>query len=442
MDRRTFLSYLQRSGLLNKSEIKEVLKRVPYTDRGKAIARALVEQGVLTRFQAQLILIGRYKGFHIGQYRILEQIGKGGMGHVYKAVHLPMNRVVALKVLAPQHLKTERARQLFEREVCAIARLAHPNIVTAYDASVADGRHYLVLEYVEGPNLEQLVRELGPLPVGVACDIIRQAAAGLQYAHERGMVHRDVKPSNLLVQSTGPGAAGGCVVKILDFGLARLGDPGDGGKRPGTILVRDNTVMGTPDYVSPEQARNLHDVDIRSDLYSLGCTFYYLLSGRVPFPGGTSVDKLLRHMNEAPAPVQERVPDLPEPVSAIVHRLLAKDPADRFQTPAELIDALTPHAKTSATSWQVGAGGVIAFTDTETTPVNTGTSRLDEVGGFGLLDGFDLSPRPRPQAPEVTLEDLRVLQQQGSGGRRLLFWALLLTVGLAALSGVLFLINS
>src|SRR5713101_6949943 len=214
----------------------------------------------------------------------------------------------------------------------------HPNIVTAYDANQIGDRHFMVMEFVDGPNLEQLVRQTGPLPIGQACDFIRQAAHGLQFALENHMVHRDIKPANLLVQRAGGSARDSqCVVKILDFGLARLHQrsPED---EPGsnTILTKENTVMGTPDYVSPEQARDLHKVDIRSDLYSLGCTFYYLLTGQVPFPGGSAADKLIRQNAQEPTPLEELRPEVPSGVAAIVRRLMAKKPRARFQTPTEL----------------------------------------------------------------------------------------------------------
>jgi serine/threonine-protein kinase len=344
IDRQTFLAYLRQSGLIDAQELKELLPRLPDSEQGKVLARALVSLGVLTRFQASLLLAGRTSGFLLGQYRILDQLGQGGMGRVFKAVHQTMNRVVALKVLAPQLTKTDRARQMFEREVRAAGRLMHPNIVTAYDANQVGDRFFLVMEYVEGHNLEQLIGERGPLPVGLACDIIRQTANGLQYAHELGMVHRDIKPANLLV-GRGATDAAPCVVKILDFGLARLNEPAQGSPAgAGTILTRDNTVMGTPDYLSPEQSRNLHKVDIRADLYSLGCTFYYALTGQVPFPGGNRLEKMIRHSTEEATPVTQLRPEIPEAVAAIVHRLLAKNAADRFQTPAELAAALAPFA--------------------------------------------------------------------------------------------------
>jgi serine/threonine-protein kinase len=261
---------------------------------------------------------------------------------------------VALKVLAPTVMQSERARELFLREVRAAAQLNHPNIVAAYDASEGEGRYYLVLEYVDGPNLEQLVRDHGPLPVSQACDYIRQAALGLQCAHERGMVHRDIKPANILVNRGGLDGKSPDVIKISDFGLARLQAPDvdlSGDAPVCTILTKDNTVMGTPDYLSPEQARNLHKTDIRSDLYSLGCTFYFLLTGQVPFPGGKVMDKLIRHGTERPQPIADLRPVVPAEVVAIVNRLMAKHPKERYQTPAELADVLCALAVAGSTPW-------------------------------------------------------------------------------------------
>jgi serine/threonine protein kinase len=201
------------------------------------------------------------------------------------------------------------------------------------------------MEFVDGPNLHELVKERGPLPVGQAADFVRQAALGLQYAHEMGMVHRDIKPANLLVHGN---TAQTCIVKILDFGLARLNEPVAPAKQQpkmnDSLPAGEQQVMGTPDYLSPEQARDVHSVDIRSDLYSLGCTLYFLLAGRVPFPGGSPLDKLVRHVSEEPAPIQSVRADLPPEMAAIVTRLMAKNPADRFQTPMELSQALAMFA--------------------------------------------------------------------------------------------------
>ncbi|HEX3151437.1 MAG TPA: serine/threonine-protein kinase [Gemmataceae bacterium] len=330
VDAREFLEHIVTSGLMDRDEVTRALESLPATDKAKTIARHLVDAGKLTRFQAERLLIGVTDGFILGQYRVLEELGRGAMGRVYKAVHQTMGRFVALKVLAPELIRTEKARDLFQREVKAAARLNHPNIVTAFDAYLSGDRYFLVMEYVDGPNLSQLVKEQGSLPVEQACEYIRQTAVGLDYAHQLGLIHRDIKPSNLLVQQTTSGPQ----VKMLDFGLALVsaGESGDNVFGVGTT----NTVLGTPDYVSPEQARDQYDVDGRSDLYSLGCTFYYLLTGVTPFAGGSGIEKLMRHGSEPPIPVRNKRADVPEAVAAIVHKLLEKDPKDRYQTAGAL----------------------------------------------------------------------------------------------------------
>jgi serine/threonine protein kinase len=351
-DRQMFLDRLDASGLVDAAALRAVESRLPATQRGRVIARYLVDEGLLTRFQAELLLAGRTSGFILGQYRILDEVGRGGMGRVFKAEHTTMRRVVALKVLAAHLTRTERARQLFEREVRAAARLVHPHIVTAFDANQADDRCYLVLEYIDGPNLSALVRDLGPLSVGQACEFARQAALGLDHARALGIVHRDIKPSNLLVQPpVGGTLAQGGVVKITDFGLARLGEEAEAGAGDDANRPVGDMVMGTPDYLSPEQVRNLAAADIRSDLYSLGCTLYFLLTGEVPFPGGSPLDKLERHASMAPEPVEQLRPVVPPGVAALVRRLMAKDPAARFQTPAELALALEPFAEVRPVIW-------------------------------------------------------------------------------------------
>lgn len=358
LDRKTFLANLRQSKLLTEKQFAAVLHELSATACGRDVARVLVKKELLTRFQAERLLAGRNSGFVLGQYRILDQLGHGGMGRVFKAEHRAMKRLVALKVLASKLLQCERARGLFLREVQAAARIDHPNVVAAFDASEEAGHYFLVLEYVDGPNLDQLVRAQGPLPVGLACDYIKQTANGLQAAHALGMVHRDIKPSNLLVQRRGLDADSPGLIKISDFGLARLHAPPSGAAASGgagTILAKQNTVMGTPDFLSPEQARDLHRADIRSDLYSLGCTFYYLLSGRAPFAGGSALEKLIRHGAEQPKPLTDYRSDVPSAVLEIVRRLMCKVPDERYQTPRELAEALGPYAVGGPTPWAASA---------------------------------------------------------------------------------------
>jgi serine/threonine protein kinase len=283
---------------------------------------------------AELLLPGGAEGrTTLGQYRLLGRLGAGGMSRVYKAEHLLMKRVVALKVLSP-HLVQDPASQVrFRQEAQAAGRLCHPNIVTAHDAAEVDGVPFLVMEYVDGLDLDQLVGAQGPLPVALACECIRQAALGLQHAHERGFVHGDIKPSNLLLEH---GGLSGPRVKLLDLGLARLaGVPLTDPDTPA-----ESCFVGTPDYMAPEQSQNGHTADIRSDLYSLGCTFYYLLTGQVPYPGHTAAEKLLRHqLDPVPSPAERR-PDIPPQVASVIACLMAKDPAGRFAFPADLAAVL------------------------------------------------------------------------------------------------------
>jgi len=395
VDRQTFLANLRQSGLLNDEQLTVAARQLPETNRGRLVARALVDQGILTKFQAERLLAGRTSGFVLGQYRILDELGQGGMGRVFKAIHKTMKRIVALKVLAPQFVDTEKAQLLFQREMRALAQLLHPNLVTAYDANQVGNRHYLVMEFVDGPNLDQLVRERGPLPVGQACEIIRQAAQGLQYAADMGMVHRDIKPSNLLVLLPGLRRKQ-YTVKILDFGLACLWQRDtsewDGA---GSVTTRSNTILGTPDFVSPEQAHDLHAVDVRSDLYSLGCTFHFLLTGQVPFPGGSTLEKLIRHSTEEPLSVAELRPEVPAGVAAVVRRLLAKDPADRFQTPAELAAALEPFAEVEQISW-LPPRPIPPGTDPLITPLpeTAPTSSSDVMAALVSTFPPDLCPTP------------------------------------------------
>jgi putative intracellular protease/amidase len=265
------------------------------------------------------------------------------MGVVYQAEHRRMERLVALKVINHQLTQNATAIGRFHLEVKAAAQLVHPNIVTAYDADQAGDLHFLVMEYVDGISLARLVEKRDPLSVTQACHYIRQAALGLQHAHEMGMVHRDIKPQNLMVTRKEQ-------VKILDFGLARL--PRQVDKEPieahaPTLpgLTVAGCVLGTPDYLAPEQARNSHQADIRADIYSLGCTLYHLLAGHPPYPDGSALEKVCSHADRSPTPLTARRRDVPANLLSVLERMMAKDPAERFATPAEVAQALAPFAK-------------------------------------------------------------------------------------------------
>jgi WD40 repeat protein/tRNA A-37 threonylcarbamoyl transferase component Bud32 len=299
------------------------------------LARELVRRGWLTAYQAHAVFQGYGPHLLLGSYVLLDHLGEGGMGAVFKARNWKLGRTVALKVIRRELLTNAEAVRRFRREMQAVAQLDHPNVVHAYDAEEVGGTFLLVMEYVEGSDLKAVVRRHGPLPARDACGYARQAALGLQHAFERGLVHRDIKPSNLVLAQR----PGGPVVKILDFGLARLQE-GVEGTDSRTGLTGSRLALGTADYMAPEQAEDAHRADTRSDLYSLGCTLYHLLAGRPPFPGGTFVQKLRRHEREEPEPIERLRPDLPPGLAVVLRELMAKRPEDRYQTPVEAADAL------------------------------------------------------------------------------------------------------
>ncbi|MBY0527057.1 MAG: protein kinase [Gemmataceae bacterium] len=351
----TFVETLRCWGLLDPAQLSELGRTGMQQADPRPLAKHLLQQGWLTPYQINHVLAGRSEELVLGSYHLLERLGEGGMGQVFKARHRKLDRLVALKVIRRDRLSNEETVRRFRREIQAVAQLAHPNIVLAFDADEVGGTHFFAMEYVEGVNLAQHVKRNGPMPYARACECIRQAALGLEHIHQHGLVHRDIKPSNLLVspapgaESRSPGSSSDLslatrdagIIKILDLGLARL-EMAESSSDHSDTLTRNGVLMGTPDFIAAEQASNPHEADIRSDLYSLGCTLYFLLAGRVPFPGGSAVDKLFRHRLEDPEPLANVCPPMPAEVDTIVRRLMAKDPHDRFQTPAELAEALTP----------------------------------------------------------------------------------------------------
>jgi len=329
-----FLRTLGDSGLLSGDDLVSLEKGVEPGQRGddaQRFAQQLVQQGKLTRFQASVIYQGRGRGLVFGEYRVLDRIGAGGMGQVFRAEHRKMKRVVALKVLPTATMKSPDAIKRFEREVEAAARLNHPNIVTAHDAGEHSGLHFLVMELVEGDDLARVVKQRGPLPVAEAVDLIAQAAQGLAYAHAQGIIHRDIKPANLLVDRSGR-------LKILDMGLARIDDGGNALTRDG--LTQSGMVMGTIDYMAPEQAMNTHRADARADIYSLGCTLFRVLSGRDLYEGDTVVEKIIAHREQPIPPLVDIRPDVTPSLDAVYRRMVAKRPDDRYQTMSAVVSEL------------------------------------------------------------------------------------------------------
>jgi serine/threonine protein kinase len=326
-----FASSIVSSGLMTTEQLSR-LRSHSDAANAQAFVNKLIREGKLTPYQAKAVVDGNTKGLVLGNYVILDRVGAGGMGQVFLAKHRIMKRVAALKVLPETAVKSANAVERFHREVEAAARLKHPNIVTTYDADQANGVHFFVMEHIAGDNLSAVVRKRGRLSVAKALDCIIQAARGLEYAHKQGVIHRDIKPANLLLDAEG-------TVKILDMGLARLQTTSDTERYAPTQaeLTQDGSVFGTVDYMSPEQALNSKDVDGRADIYSLGCTLYNLLTGKPLYQGESLMGKMLAHReNEIPVLHEER-DAVPERLSEIFTKMVAKKVEDRYPTMSALL---------------------------------------------------------------------------------------------------------
>ena len=329
-----FVHCLTASGLMSAADVASFEAALPPEAKPKdaeTLARSLVKAGKLTKYQAQAVYQGKTKGLVFGEYVVLDKLGEGGMGVVVKAQHRRMKRLVAVKMIAEKALGSPDAVKRFYREVEAAAKLEHPNIVTAYDASEHNGVHYLVMQYVDGKDLAAIVKERGPLPVHAAVECVLQAARGLQYAHEQCIVHRDIKPSNLLMDRHG-------TVKILDMGLARLAGLADDDDKD--RLTSSGQVMGTCDFMAPEQAFDSHHADRRADIYSLGCTLYRLLTGQSLYKGETLMQVLLAHRESTVPSLCAARPDVPPPLDTVFQKMVAKQAEDRQQSMAEVIAEL------------------------------------------------------------------------------------------------------
>lgn len=343
----SFLLGVRQSGLIDSGKLDTIMADLDRNGVDQhdaaALAHALVQRGAITEWQSEKLLQGRHKGFILGRYKLLALLGAGEMSAVYLAEHMLLERRCAIKVLPGNRVRDTSYLGRFHREAKAVASLNHPNIVRAYDVDQQfDGGaeiHFLVMEFVEGRNLEKIVSSKGALKCVEAADFIRQAAEGLSHAHQAGLVHRDIKPENLLIDDRG-------TVKILDLGLARLFEQTD---EESLTIKHDEKVLGTADYLAPEQAIDSHKVDSRADIYSLGCTFYFALTGHPPFTEGTLVQRLFAHQTKAPRPIQEERADVPESLIAILDKMMAKKAADRYQSATELADVLT--------RWLVEHGG-------------------------------------------------------------------------------------
>ncbi len=388
-----FLSLGIKSGLLEADAVRAY--QADWARAGldprtpREAADALIQTGILTNFQAEKLVAGRWRGFIISdKYRLLERLGAGGMGAVYLCEHIRMGRKVALKILPVQQAEDPASLERFYREARAVARLDHPNIVRAHDIDHDDKLHFIVLEFVDGSNLHDFVRRNGTLAPDRAASYIRQAALGLQHAHEAGLVHRDIKPGNLLLDRQGN-------VKLLDMGLARFFHEDS----PAFIKEYEvGYIIGTGDYIAPEQIVDSR-VDIRADIYSLGGTMYYLLTGKSPFQDGTNAQKIIWHQVRHPKPLRTLRPDVPMDLALVFEKVIAKEPGRRYQTPIELAEALEPLARgyvgqpsasEMPTSVLATCHRPLSQSSHPTAPQSPGTERET---GVVLLPG---TPQPRP----------------------------------------------
>ncbi len=435
-----FLDVARKSNQIDYERVEIFLRsRDSVPDDPRKLAALLIREGLITTFQAEQFLLGKYKGFHLGNYRIIERLGAGGAGTVYLAEHQLMKRRAAIKVLPTPLAEEPAALERFRLEAEAAAALDHPNVVHVYDFRYEGKLYCIVMEYVDGPNLQQVLARKGALPVAVACEYVRQAALGLRHAHEAGLVHRDVKPANLLVSAEG-------TVKVLDLGLARMDR--DGGESL-TRKFNSACVLGTADYLAPEQAMSLHDVDGRADIYSLGATLFALLTGRPPFHTGTLGQKLMWHQTLMPERVDVLRPEVPAELADLVARMLAKKPEDRPQTMAEVAEALAPWAsqapppqkrspRSLAELRAVGPRtGLLG--GTTTARLLPGGASPDTLVSLAQEDTGQMEPRS--SSPSEGPRSSTTPAARGTSGKLLLLGALagvLVTLALGALAFLLF----
>jgi eukaryotic-like serine/threonine-protein kinase len=391
-DTRAFIKRAIAAGLIDIEQVKKVVASQMGETQSfdpKILASGLVGSGALTTWQANKLLSGKSKGFYLGSYRLLRPLGKGGMGVVYLGEHHVMKRLMALKILPSESLVDQRRIDRFKEEARASAQLDHPNIVRAIDFAETSGKLFIVMEFVDGIDLHYAVTRDGVMSIPMAIDAVTQSALGLSHAHERGIIHRDIKPSNLLLRTDG-------VVKVSDMGLARIGwtDPNDseGQKR----------MMGTADFVAPEQAIDSRSVDARSDIYSLGCTLYYLLTGKPPFTGASVAQRLAKHQTAPPPDIRKVRSDCPASVAELCMRMMAKRPEDRPTSALELITQLKRLGGIPTGPYQspplsrIAPAGDTAVDDSvyQATLDDSSLSGDSEIPQAAVVDDFDFDSLP------------------------------------------------
>ncbi|HTM52745.1 MAG TPA: serine/threonine-protein kinase [Pirellulales bacterium] len=402
-----FIALAERSKLVERQQLADTVtswKRratLRELDNAEYCADYLVDAGLITFWQSRKLLEGRHRGFFLGKYKLLDHLGSGGMSSVYLAEHVLMRRQVAIKVLPQNRVGDSAYLARFHFEAQAAAALDHPNIVRAYDLDNDGKIHYLVMEYIEGRDLEAIVSAEGTLDCALAAEIIWQATAGLEHAHECGLVHRDIKPANLLIDVKG-------VVKILDMGLAKFTSEA----RASGERIADDQILGTADYLAPEQAVNSRTVDARADLYSLGCTLYFLLTGQPPFAVGTAQERMAAHRRELAPSILVRRPDAPPELVAICARMMEKDPESRFQSAREVRAALGAWLESASlvAGTHAAASLAIASRGGGTRERSIGKSRANLVSGSASDLRHDMPEPP----PLETLQDTDCNLQQAT----------------------------
>ncbi len=414
---KNFLDLVRRSRLVEDEQLAKVLADCKDKSGGRMpknaedLADCLVEAECLTRWQCDKILEKKHKGFFLGKYQLLDHLGTGGMSSVYLAKHVLMQRRVAIKVLPRSRVDDSSYLARFHLEAKAVASLDHPNIVRAYDVDNVGDTHYLVMEYVQGKDLQVIGRE-GPLDFDSAANYIAQAAVGLEHAHDAGLIHRDIKPANLLVDRKG-------VVKILDMGLALFFDE----DMTSLTVEHEESILGTADYLSPEQALNSHSVDARTDIYSLGCTLYFLLTGHPPFPKGTLAQRIAKHQSEMPAEIRQERPDCPKTLADVCWKMILKAPEERYQSAHDVADVLSDWLSTRGRSLRLarksGSSGRLAAAisaDREKATAETGAKPPRLRGARQLEpDRPGLTPDAKPPAPDETVTNADRATVMGRG---------------------------
>jgi len=392
---KSFIALLERSGIVAPQDLDSALQTLDNSTGDTALEleslqRHLVESGLITQWHCEKLAAGKYKGFFLGKYKLMRHLGTGGMSTVYLAENKITGQRRAIKVLPRKQVSNKSFLERFYREARAAAALNHPNIVRVYDISAKENTHYMVMEYVEGIDLYALVKRDGPLPFDAALPYVRQAAIGLQHAHQRNLVHRDIKPANLLLSENGQ-------VKILDLGLALLAAEDE----ESLTVMHNERVMGTADYLSPEQAVNSHEVDHRTDIYSLGCTLYFLLTGQPPFPEGTLAQRIAMHQTRDPQAITELRQDCPVAVAQFCQRMMQKKPEDRFPDATTVISEIDSYLDVGEFPETGALRGQFDF-DIPDPPATTTTDSIVVTENPARKTGkrVPLSPTPnRPAAP-------------------------------------------